>query len=120
MPDGRVQSFIDRVSDGWLSGRDRADVFTEAAGAATDAGIAYWVVLLLAGAIAALGLALNSSAVVIGAMLIAPLLSPVVGLGLSLAIGDGRLAVETAYAMSPLVPSMIYIRDPIMRWYSIL
>jgi uncharacterized hydrophobic protein (TIGR00271 family) len=34
--------------------------------------------------------------VIIGAMLIAPLMGPIVGLGLGLAIGDGRLAVETA------------------------
>src|SRR5690606_20402813 len=55
----------------------------------------YWRVLVLSGAIATLGLALDSSAVVIGAMLVAPLLSPVVGLALSLAVGDGRLAVQT-------------------------
>ena len=95
-PGEHAQSWIDRVVRGWLSGRDRAEIFTEAAGAGTNAGLAYWIVLVLAGAIAALGLALNSAAVVIGAMLIAPLLSPVVGLGLSLAIGDGRLAIETA------------------------
>ena len=28
------------------------------------------------------------------------------------------LATETAYAISPLVPSMTYINDPITRWYS--
>jgi uncharacterized hydrophobic protein (TIGR00271 family) len=75
---------------------DSAEIFTDAADAATNAGLAYWLVLGLAGAIAALGLALNSSAVIIGAMLIAPLLAPVVGLGLALAIGDGRLALEVA------------------------
>jgi len=75
---------------------DSAEIFTDAADTATNAGLAYWLVLGLAGAIAALGLALNSSAVIIGAMLIAPLLAPVVGLGLALAIGDGRLALEVA------------------------
>ena len=54
----------------------------------------YWMVLLLSGAIATLGLALNSAAVVIGAMLIAPLLSPIIGLAMALAVGDGRLAVQ--------------------------
>jgi hypothetical protein len=28
------------------------------------------------------------------------------------------LAAETAYAISPLVPSMTYISDPITHWYS--
>jgi uncharacterized hydrophobic protein (TIGR00271 family) len=93
---GRKRSWLGRLLAGWLNVTDRAAVFTEAAGAATDAHISYWVVLTLAGAIAALGLALNSAAVVIGAMLIAPLLAPVVGLALALAMGDGRLAVETA------------------------
>ncbi|MBW3572141.1 MAG: DUF389 domain-containing protein, partial [Gemmatimonadetes bacterium] len=75
---------------------ERPTIFREAAGAATDDGLAYWAVLVLSGAIAALGLAMNSSAVVIGAMLVAPLLAPVMGLALSLAVGDGRLAIETA------------------------
>jgi uncharacterized hydrophobic protein (TIGR00271 family) len=89
----------DDPGQGWLAfinDRDRTEIFTETATTATAAGVPYWLVLSLAGAIAALGLALNSSAVIIGAMLIAPLLAPVVGLGLALAIGDGRLAVQTA------------------------
>lgn len=89
---GRAQSFRERIS-----AHERAAIFTEAATTATNTGLAYWLVLGFAGAIAALGLALNSSAVIIGAMLIAPLLAPVVGLGLALAVGDGRLAVEVAF-----------------------
>jgi uncharacterized hydrophobic protein (TIGR00271 family) len=75
--------------------RERGEIFRAAAAAATDDGFAYWAVLVLSGAIAALGLAMNSSAVVIGAMLVAPLLAPVMGLALSLAVGDGRLAIQT-------------------------
>jgi uncharacterized hydrophobic protein (TIGR00271 family) len=75
---------------------DRPAIFRESATAATDGDLPYWMVLVLSGAIATLGLALNSSAVVIGAMLIAPLLAPVVGLALALAVGDGRLALQTA------------------------
>jgi uncharacterized hydrophobic protein (TIGR00271 family) len=74
---------------------DRAAIYRESAGTATDNHLPYWAVLALSGAIATLGLALDSSAVVIGAMLVAPLLAPVMGLALSLAIGDGRLAVQT-------------------------
>lgn len=74
---------------------DRPAILRESADAATDNGLPYWTVLLLSGAIAALGLALNSSAVLIGAMLVAPLLAPVVGLAVSLAVGDARLAVQT-------------------------
>ncbi|MEX2582568.1 MAG: DUF389 domain-containing protein [Gemmatimonadota bacterium] len=74
---------------------DRAAVFGDAASAAIDNALPYWIVLVLSGGIATLGLAINSSAVVIGAMLVAPLLAPVVGLALALAVGDGRLAVQT-------------------------
>ncbi len=73
---------------------DRPAIFRDAAQAATEVGLPYWMVLLLSGAIATLGLALNSAAVVIGAMLIAPLLSPIIGLTMALAVGDGRLAVQ--------------------------
>ena len=50
---------------------------------------------MLSGAIATLGLGLDQTAVVIGAMLVAPLLGPLLGLSLALAVGDGRLAVQT-------------------------
>ena len=42
--------------------------------------------LVLATIIAALGLIVNSAAVVIGAMLVAPLMSPIVGVGLAMVL----------------------------------
>lgn len=74
---------------------DRPALFRETADAATDTDLPFWSVLLLSGAIATLGLALNATAVVIGAMLVAPLLGPLLGLSLALAVGDGRLAAQT-------------------------
>jgi uncharacterized hydrophobic protein (TIGR00271 family) len=74
---------------------DLPAIYRDSAEAATDNGLPYWSVLALSGAIATLGLALNSSAVVIGAMLVAPLLAPIVGLALALAVGDIRLAIQT-------------------------
>lgn len=73
---------------------DRPLIFRETADAAVDNGLPYWLVLVLSGAIATLGLALDSSAVVIGAMLVAPLLAPIMGLSLAMAVGDSRLAVQ--------------------------
>lgn len=52
--------------------------------------IDYYMLISLATIIAALGLMVNSSAVVIGAMLVAPLMSPLVGLGLAVVLGDAR------------------------------
>lgn len=79
---------------------DRAKIFDDVASAATETGFQYWLVLALSGGIATLGLAQDSAAVVIGAMLIAPLLAPVVGLGLGLAVGDARLAIQAGLAVA--------------------
>jgi uncharacterized hydrophobic protein (TIGR00271 family) len=49
---------------------------------------AYWLQLVVAMGIATFGLVLNSTAVVIGAMLIAPLMTPIVGLAMGLAVGS--------------------------------
>lgn len=53
--------------------------------------IDFFVMIGLAAAIAGLGLRLNSAAVIIGAMLVAPLMSAVIGLGLGVVQGDTRL-----------------------------
>jgi uncharacterized hydrophobic protein (TIGR00271 family) len=98
-PSPERATFLETLKHGWLAGDDRCDIFAEVAGGATNIGLPYALILLLAAAIAALGLALNSAAVIIGAMLIAPLMGPIVGLGMGLAIGDGRLAVETAFVV---------------------
>jgi uncharacterized hydrophobic protein (TIGR00271 family) len=55
----------------------------------------YWLQLLLAMGIASLGLVLGSTAVVIGAMLISPLMSPIVELGMGLAIGSPLLVLRS-------------------------
>ncbi len=55
----------------------------------------YWLQLLIAAALATLGLALDSTAVVIGAMLIAPLMRPIVELAMGLATGSAPLIFRT-------------------------
>ncbi|PAP76281.1 DUF389 domain-containing protein [Rubrivirga marina] len=78
---------------------DRPALYRETAEAGTDTDLPFWLVLFLSGAIATLGLVLNSTAVVIGAMLVAPLLGPLLGLSLALTVGDGRLFVQTGAAV---------------------
>jgi uncharacterized hydrophobic protein (TIGR00271 family) len=56
----------------------------------------YWIELFLSTGIATLGLILNSPAVVIGAMLISPLMGPIIGSGLSLASADFYLFLRSA------------------------
>lgn len=50
----------------------------------------YFVLITLSAVIASLGLLLNSPAVVIGAMLVAPLMSPIVGTAVGITFGDAR------------------------------
>ena len=53
-------------------------------------GFALWI-LMFSIVIASIGLNVNSTAVVIGAMLISPLMGPIMGVGLSLGINDFSL-----------------------------
>lgn len=57
--------------------------------------IAQWVLVGLSSAIAAYGLIINNLIVVIGAMMLAPMLSPFVSGAISLVIGDGTLMKES-------------------------
>ncbi len=56
-----------------------------------EPGRDYFVLIVLSSIIAALGLLLNSPAVVIGAMLVAPLMSPILAFSLAIVLGEVRL-----------------------------
>jgi uncharacterized hydrophobic protein (TIGR00271 family) len=56
----------------------------------------YWLELVVAVGIATLGLVVASKAVIIGAMLIAPLMGPIVGLALGLASGSPLLVLRSS------------------------
>lgn len=62
--------------------------------AATLKDLVYWLQIFFAAGIATLGLILNSPAVIIGAMLISPLMGPILASGLALATGDLVLGVR--------------------------
>lgn len=55
-------------------------------------GYNLWI-LVCAALLASIGLDTNSTAVIIGAMLISPLMSPILGVGLPLAIHDKKLLI---------------------------
>jgi uncharacterized hydrophobic protein (TIGR00271 family) len=58
--------------------------------------VGYWLQLGVSIGIATLGLVLGSTAVVIGAMLIAPLMTPLVNLGMGLAVGSPFLVLRSS------------------------
>lgn len=59
----------------------------------------YWLQLLFAAGIATLGLVLDSPAVIIGAMLISPLMGPILAGGLSFAAGDFILGLRAGFML---------------------
>ncbi len=64
----------------------------------SEPDFSYFLLVLLSSVIATLGLLMNSPATIIGAMLVAPLMSPIIGLGLGSIRGDDRLLREAAAA----------------------
>ncbi|MBX3060468.1 MAG: TIGR00341 family protein [Anaerolineae bacterium] len=61
--------------------------------------IDFYMLISLSAIIAAFGLMSNSAAVVIGAMLVAPLMSPIVGMGMAVVLGDARFLRLTTAAV---------------------
>ncbi len=59
----------------------------------------FFLLVVLSCSIATLGLLTNSPAVIIGAMLVAPLMSPIIGIGLASILGNARLARNAAEAL---------------------
>jgi uncharacterized hydrophobic protein (TIGR00271 family) len=94
-PKGRLSHVIGNLS--WrmqrilprLNLKDRTDAYVRIRRAARPS-MDYYILISLSAIIAGLGLMADSAAVVIGAMLVAPLMSPIVGTGLSTVLGDAR------------------------------
>jgi uncharacterized membrane protein len=88
----------------------------------------FWPLLALATVIASAGVVGDSTATVIGAMIVAPLMTPILGSVLSIALGDGKnlarslalvatgaaSVVAIGYAVGLLVPYKVVAR-PIRR-----
>jgi len=81
----------------------------EAMSEAARPGANFFVLIVLSSVIATLGLLLSSAAVVIGAMLVAPLMSPILGFSLGIVLGDIRLTRLSIEAMFEGVASALVI-----------
>lgn len=92
--------FVTRFRD-WFAdhlGTDenrKRTLYEDLSNAATLLDATYWLQILFAAGIATLGLVLNSPAVIIGAMLISPLMGPILSGGLALATGDVILGLRS-------------------------
>lgn len=107
----RINKFFRRILD-LTEGLDRKGTIEKIRANIETRGANVWL-LVSAIMIASIGLDLNSQAVIIGAMLISPLMSPILGMGLSIGINDKQtlwLSVRhfgVAIAVS-LLTSVIY------------
>ena len=91
-----VQRFLIRLFNQYIPQLDRKDRIKLFQGlqVGSVAGMDFITLIALSTAIAALGLIQNSAAVVIGAMLVAPLMTPMLGAGLGLLQGNILLVRE--------------------------
>lgn len=89
----RIHAFALRLLD--LTPQDRSDVLERMFVRRRRDLVSYWLQFLLSVAIATVGLVLGSTAVVIGAMLIAPLMGPIVELGMGLVAGSPVLTLRS-------------------------
>lgn len=86
-------------------------------------GAKLWI-LILAIFTASLGLNVNSAAVIIGAMLISPLMGPIIGMGLGLGINDFELLKRsfrsflTATVFSVLTATVYFLITPLTEAHS--
>jgi len=102
-----IQSVIERVRERFNILPDKEDeqvIIAQISAGVTFQGANLWV-LIFAIFIASLGLNINSTAVIIGAMLISPLMGPIIGMGLAVGINDLALLKRSAknYGVATLI-----------------
>ncbi len=87
---------------------ERTDVIQQATDLARP-NTNFAVMIVLSSILASMGLLLNSAAVVIGAMLVAPMMSPLMGFGVGLAIGHLEMMRRSAVTVIQGVLSVVVV-----------
>ena len=89
-----ILRFADSLSGHWAVNLEtkvpRVELY-ETRIASSKPSLGFFVLLISSAVIATLGLISNSTAVVIGAMIVAPLMDPILSLAFGLAVSDGQL-----------------------------
>ncbi|MEX1299421.1 MAG: TIGR00341 family protein, partial [Desulfotignum sp.] len=87
--------------------RERADTVIQEITDGSEPGGRFYVLVIVSTMIAGLGLVNNSTAVIIGAMLVAPLMTPIFGISLALIRNDTRLFTRAVEAETAGVAAAI-------------
>ena len=109
-----IGSYFNLMSDK----EDERQVIDQVSAGVVFRGTNLWI-LMFAILIASLGLNVNSTAVIIGAMLVSPLMGPIIGLGLSVGISDYNLLRRAmknygvAALISVLTATVYFVISPI-------
>lgn len=110
----KIYRAVNRVRDRFAAALDvdidrKRDIYVELSQSATLRDLVYWLQMVFAAGITMLGLILSSPAVIIGAMLISPLMNPILSSGLALATGDLILGFRAVLklALSALIATSI-------------
>ncbi len=119
-----LRSVLDNLSGEWqinLENRIPRKELYQARIASSKPSLGFFVLLLCAAVIATLGLIANSTAVVIGAMIVAPLMDPILSLAFALSISNNKLAkrslltvvigVITVVATAALLASLLDVSE---------
>ncbi len=115
MADTTVQTTRQRLEEFLrIDPRSKPRLYAAISEAADVASLNYWLELIFSAGIATLGLVLNSPAVVIGAMLISPLMGPILAAGLSLAVGDLYLGIKSAVNLAASIVAAVLFSSAIV------
>jgi uncharacterized hydrophobic protein (TIGR00271 family) len=82
-----------------ISDEQKPTIYAQVLQGTDLSGLNYWLQILFSIGIATLGLIINSPAVVIGAMLISPLMEPIIATGLALSLGDFYLGIKSVISL---------------------
>ncbi|MCB1189152.1 MAG: DUF389 domain-containing protein [Leptospiraceae bacterium] len=98
---GKIHYFFSQLSKALsISQKDSLLMHDEISDSVRLRSVSYWMLIVASIGIATLGLIINSPAVIIGAMLVSPLMSPIIGLGLSVGISDFFLGLKSVFILT--------------------
>ncbi len=97
----RVSEIGARPLQKWLriQANVKPKVYEQVFAASEISSLSYWLEIFFSAGIATFGLVESSPAVIIGAMLISPLMGPIMATGLSLALGDLYLGIKAVLTL---------------------
>ena len=105
-----ILRFADSLSGHWALNLEtkvpRVELYEKRI-ASSRPSLGFFVLLISSAVIATLGLISNSTAVVIGAMIVAPLMDPILSLAFGLAVSDGQLIRRSAVTVSLGVTAVV-------------